>query len=228
MAGLVRTPLAHQVYLELRAQILSGQLPSGSRLLPEELAEAMAISQTPVKEALVRLAADGLVDAPSRRGAVVRRFSSAEVRELYEARALIELNAVRNGFAAHRFTPTVVAELRAILAEHVTEIERLTEEALSKALALDRTFHARIVAQGGNDFIVAWHTKIMEQTHTVAVYSRSVYTAAPTVNEHDDLLAALAAGKRDDALRVLEHHLTRSRDDMLAHVVRMALPPAEA
>jgi DNA-binding GntR family transcriptional regulator len=218
MSGLVRIPLAHQVYLELRAQIVSGQLPSGMRLLPEDLAESMAISQTPVKEALVRLAADGLVDAPSRRGAVVRRFSAGDVRELYEARILIEQHAVRAALANQGFTPAVIAELRRILADHVIQIERHTDDGLRNALALDREFHARLVALGGNGFIGEWHTKIMQQTHTVMVYSSADYTVHPTVREHEELLAALAAGKHDEAARALDRHLARSRDDMLTHV----------
>ncbi len=218
MSGLVRIPLAHQVYLELRAQIVSGQLPSGSRLLPEDLAESMAISQTPVKEALVRLAADGLVDAPSRRGAVVRQFTAADVRELYEARTLIELNALRTALAADKFDAGTIAELRRILADHGTQIGKRTEDGLRNALALDREFHARLVALGGNSFIGEWHTKIMQQTHTVLVYSPTDYTMHPTVREHEELLSALDIGKRDEALRALDHHLSRSRDDMLVRV----------
>ena len=224
MSGLVRTPLSHQVYLELRAKIVSGELPSGSRLLPEELAESMEISQTPVKEALVRLAADGLVDAPSRRGTVVRRFTAIDVGQLYEARTLIETNAVRTAFRDDRLIPSVIDELRRVLGEHVVQIERGTEDGLRNALVLDREFHSRIVALGGNGFISEWHTKIMEQTHTVVVYSSDAYTAYPTVREHDDLLIALAEHRPEEAARALETHLTRSRDDMLAQVTKGVLP----
>jgi len=226
MSGLVRIPLAHQVYRELRQRIMSGQLRAGSRLLPEGLAESMSISQTPVKEALVRLEADGLVEAPSRRGAVVRRFTAADIRELYEARILIELNALRTALRERRITPPFIEELRGILAAHVQETERGTQEGLANALALDREFHGRIVALGGNGFIDDWHTKIMQQTHSVAVYSADDYTIQPTVREHDAVFTALAAAD-ETSLAALERHLGRSRDDMLAQRERLDRQSAE-
>ena len=194
---------------------MSGELPAGSRLLPEDLAEAMSISQTPVKEALVRLEAEGLVEAPSRRGAVVRRFTPADIGELYEARILIEMNALRVSLRENRIKPAVVEELRGILAEHVLETDRGTQEGLANALALDRAFHGRIVSLGGNGFIAEWHNKIMQQTHSVAVYTEDDYTLQPTVREHEEVFVALAAADHS-SLDALERHLARSRDDMVA------------
>ena len=98
MGSIVRSTLAEQAYSDLRERIMSGRLPAGHRLLPEELAVTLAISATPIKEALVRLDQDGLVAMETRRGAVVRRFTAADVRNLYEARQLIELHALSRGF----------------------------------------------------------------------------------------------------------------------------------
>lgn len=218
MSELVRIPLSHQVYRELRGKILSGELPAGSRLLPESLAESLSISQTPVKEALVRLEADGLVEAQSRRGAVVRRFTAIDVGELYEARTLIELNAVRAGLKDKRFVPAVIDDLAQLLAQHIAETERRTEDGLRNALALDREFHAKLVALGGNGFISDWHTKIMRQTHTMVVYSSDDYTTHPTVREHEEILAALSTGETKSSIAALERHLARSRDDMLSRI----------
>jgi len=220
MSGLVRVPLAHQVYRELRARIVSGQLRAGSRLLPEGLAESMSISQTPIKEALVRLEADGLVEAPSRRGAMVRRFTPADIGELYEARLLIEQHALRVAMREGRVTPAVVAEMRRTLSDHAREIGRRTLEGLGNALALDREFHAKIVALGGNGLIAEWHAKIMLQTHSVAVYTAEGYPIQPTVREHEAVFAALAQGDRAGALAALERHLSRSRDELMAQTER--------
>src|SRR5689334_6450740 len=89
-----RQTLAEQAYEELQSQIMSGALPAGQRLLPEELAERLAISQTPVKEALAALERDGLVEGVSRRASNVRRFSAEDVEEIHQARILIELDAI--------------------------------------------------------------------------------------------------------------------------------------
>jgi DNA-binding GntR family transcriptional regulator len=67
MVGLVRSTLAEQAYQELMHRIVSGEFPAGYRLLPEEPGQMLSISPTPVKEALARLARDGLIEAASRR-----------------------------------------------------------------------------------------------------------------------------------------------------------------
>jgi DNA-binding transcriptional regulator YhcF (GntR family) len=102
MVSLVRSTLAEQAYEALQDRIVSGVLPAGHRLRAEELADSLAISQTPVKEALALLERDGLVEGASRRGSVVRRFSLADVEEIYAARMLLELNAAETGLAAGR------------------------------------------------------------------------------------------------------------------------------
>lgn len=90
MNTLVKVTLADQAHRELRARIVSGRLRGGERLLPNELAADLGISPTPVKEACLKLEADGLVVNSSRRGMVVRDFTVEDVEELYAARMLLE------------------------------------------------------------------------------------------------------------------------------------------
>lgn len=216
MTALVKETLGEQAYRELRERIVSGRLPIGARLLPEDLAIALSISQTPIKEALVRLAADGLVDAPLRRGTVVRRLSPNDVRELYEARILIEVNALRTGMDAKRLTPEVIGRLEAIFADHLAHTARGAKEGIDKALELDRTFHSVIVSLGNNQFIVDWHTRILRQTHTVFLYSSDNYTVAHIESEHRAIISAASQGRKKEAVEALRRHLLRSREDMLA------------
>src|SRR5258708_34126655 len=115
MSTVVRATLADQVHSELRARILSGRLASGHRLLPEELASDLSISQTPVKEALLKLEADGLVVSEMRRGSVVRLFTAKDVEELYERRILIEPDPLGPACGATAITPHVLAALQRIL-----------------------------------------------------------------------------------------------------------------
>ena len=82
MATLRRSTLAELAYEELQEQIVSGRLPAGRRLLADEIADSLAISQTPVKEALARLEREGLVEGESRRGSAVRRFTLGDIEEM--------------------------------------------------------------------------------------------------------------------------------------------------
>src|SRR5690606_35735565 len=102
--------------IELREKIINGELPGGMRLFEVPLAEALQISRTPVREALSRLAEEGLLDRLPNGGFVVRRFGFADVVDAIELRGVMEGTAAR--LAAERgAAPEALARLQAIVAE---------------------------------------------------------------------------------------------------------------
>jgi DNA-binding GntR family transcriptional regulator len=218
MSTVVRATLADQVHSELRSRILSGHLASGHRLLPEELASDLSISQTPVKEALLKLEADGLVVSEMRRGSVVRLFTAKDVEELYEARILIELDALGAAFARGAITAELLDELEQNLKRHAFHLKKNTLKDLTTALAFDRDFHHKLILTRDNNVIAAWHQRILAQTHTAYVYLSS--DTSRVFGEHNDILEALKAGSPGQARQALHRHLSRSRESMLAGVKR--------
>lgn len=216
MSSLKRATLAEQAYEELRSQIVSGRLRAGERLLADELADRLSISQTPVKEALALLERDGLVMGSARRASVVRRFQPADIVEVFEARMLVELHAVATGIAAGRATPAFVERLRAIFAQHIAAVEKQSAEALASAIKLDREFHELLVQLGANETIAGWHRVIQRQTQTIRNYSLKNYTLERTQREHSAIVEALALGDAEKAVAALRSHLTASRDEMLS------------
>jgi DNA-binding GntR family transcriptional regulator len=221
VSNVVRATLADQAYRELRSRVLTGQLPSGHRLLPDELALDLSISPTPIKEALLRLEADGLVVSSVRRGATVRRFTEQDIRELYEARALIELDAIGRGFTSGRVGPGLLGEIRETLVQHAEYARRNTLDDLATALVFDRRFHTLLIEAGGNGLISEWHQRILAQTHTVFVVRPGDY--ARSIDEHQAILDALEAGSSRDAKKALARHLARSRDNTL-HTATALVP----
>jgi DNA-binding GntR family transcriptional regulator len=129
-----RPTLADQAYTELQDQIVSGQLSAGQRLMADQLAEALAISQTPVKEALVRLEQEGLVEVASRRSSTVRRFTLADIGEIYQARLLLELHAATRGIETGTVTAEFVDRLAETLRELMAFIERQSQDGLAEAI----------------------------------------------------------------------------------------------
>lgn len=216
MRALKRATLAEQAYEELRSQIVSGRLRAGDRLLADELADRLAISQTPVKEAIAQLERDGLVEGAARRVSVVRRFSPEDIVEIFEARMLAELHSVSAGFAAGRVTPEFAAQLRAIFAEHISEVEKQSEEALADAVRLDREFHEALVGLGANATIADWHRVVLRQTQTVRNFTLKSYTLERTRREHAAIVEAIERGDADATIEALRYHLTASRDAMLS------------
>src|SRR5207249_3993911 len=103
----------------IREAIVDGRLVPGERLKEEELAHELGISRTPVREALLVLQAEGLVDAAPNRGAVVRAHDAVDLDDLYQLRALLEGYAAR----AELVMKEHVFEGRDILVAHVRELE---------------------------------------------------------------------------------------------------------
>src|SRR4051794_15263108 len=132
---------------ELREAILAGSLPPGARLRAEPLAEQLQTSRTPVREALILLAREGLVDIEPRRGAVVRPFDAADLADLYDVRALIEPYAARR--AATRIAPPDVARLND-LCDRADARGAADDAAVEDQVAWNEEFHRIVVAAAGS------------------------------------------------------------------------------
>jgi DNA-binding GntR family transcriptional regulator len=138
---------AARVQEELREAILAGSLPPGARLRAEPLAERLRTSRTPVREALILLAREGLVDIEPRRGAIVRSFDAADLADLYDVRALVEPHAARR--AATRIGRDELTRLAAICDEAETR-GAADDEAVEDQVALNEEFHRIVVTAAGS------------------------------------------------------------------------------
>ena len=137
------TTSAFRVQDALREAILTGSLPPGSRLRAEPLAESLRTSRTPVREALMLLAREGLVEIEPRRGAVVRPFDASDLLDLYDVRGLIEPHAARR--AATRVGPRELERLKELC--DLAEARGADDDAaVEDQVALNEEFHRIIVA----------------------------------------------------------------------------------
>lgn len=216
MSSIRNLTLAEQAYEELKARIVTGRLPAGRRLLADELATELAISPTPIKEALAELERDGLVETTARRASTVRRFSAEDIAEIFDARILIETNAIAAAIRARRVNAAFLDELRRLFSLQMRSVERRTRDGLAEALRYDREFHEAIVASGGNKVLSAWHGILLRQTQTIRCYSIDRYDATRSRGEHAAIIAALEIGKTTAAVKAMRAHLEASRGEMLS------------
>ncbi len=216
---MIKTTLAEQAYEELRNRILSGVLEGGHRLLPNELADDLGISPTPVKEALARLEADGLVINSTRRGMSVRQLTAGDVEEIYNARVLLERGAIERAFAMGMIDDALIAELAGSIDQHRIYASGSTLDDLSRALEHDRRFHRRLIGSASIAMVSDWHDRIMRQTHTVFVSVPGNYSQS--VREHEDVLDAIKAGSLSQTLDAMETHLKRSLSNTLLQVAKL-------
>lgn len=189
----------------LREMILDGRLPAGERLNEVALANALGISRGPLREAIQRLASEGLLTVVSHRGAFVRTFARAEVEELYDVRAALEMYVVR--LVCERASDADIVEVRAMLDETAASME----DAPSAAYPEGRDLHARLLALGGHAEI----QRVLQETQRQISLARSMSAKAPArareaLVEHEDLVTAIEARDGDKAAAIMRLHLQRA------------------
>jgi DNA-binding GntR family transcriptional regulator len=195
-----------QVYVAVRERILTGELPRGARLRQEELAAELGVSRTPLREALRRLASEGLVEFSPNRGATVSRDDVANLWHAWAARVVIEPGAVR--LAAQVPDPDAVAGLRALIREQRAGVDRGGD-----TYAANRDFHLALVAASGNPHLVRfaetlWVPRIARRIYTLqAVDPRRVLAWA---DDHDRIVDAIAEGDGDLAAALTREHIAAS------------------
>jgi DNA-binding GntR family transcriptional regulator len=201
-AGGHRT-LAEKAFSSLHDLIVTGAFVPGQRLLIEELAERLDMSPMPIREALRRLDAVGLVEHVPHRGARVTELSVEDLREVYEARLALEPLAVRH--AAERFSDDDGEGAAAALARHVDGYRRDDAPA---AWAAHTEFHFALYRAAGSRWLLRLITPLWESSERYRLASlpkgRSLDERR---REHERILEACVARDPEAAALELRNHL---------------------
>lgn len=201
---------ADRVYAHAKAGILSRQYAPHDLLTEGELAEAVGVSRTPVREALLRLQADHLVRLLPKRGALVLPVTAEEIADVLETRRLIETYAVRKAVSASR--PGLVERLTVQLEGMRTAMTAGDTAAYAEA---DRDFHAEIVAATGNRIIDELYRSLRERQLRMGVVNLlgpggagvDRHRMRVTVAEHKAILDAVSARTVRAAEAAVRAHL---------------------
>jgi DNA-binding GntR family transcriptional regulator len=203
LAPLDTSSLVDRAYQRLRALILSGQLAPRQELRQEVLAGKLGVSRTPLREALNRLASEGLIELRPHRSALVAEFSLHDLEQDYEARRIVEPAAAR--IAATRRDPEALAALGAAL--H-TEDEAGND--IARRFEASRAFHRALVAAAGNRHLVRFVDELWGGRIAPYFYGRqALMLDRPSRDreEHAEIARLIAAGDPDGAARAVESHL---------------------
>jgi DNA-binding GntR family transcriptional regulator len=222
-----RRSLRDEVYERLRAAILAGDLASGTRIVPEEVARTMGVSRTPVVQALDRLAREALLETLPNGRMVVRGVSHDTAREMLEIRTALEAFAGR--LAAQRGPdPHTLARLRAINATMEREADQLGSlsgarraRLVERIVALNQDLHHSINLASGNSRLVRLLDETLDWTATQPVLlASSDQELRDAVAQHAAVIEALARGDADAAENALREHLSGPMLNALARVSR--------
>ncbi|MEZ5724595.1 MAG: GntR family transcriptional regulator [Paracoccaceae bacterium] len=193
------------VYERLCEDIRAGVLAPGSRLREAEIAERLSVSRTPVREAIRRLEAEGLVDHLPRSGATVRRLDYSETMELYEMRTVLEGTAAR--LAARAASPVELEELQAINAEM-----RAADGQPERLVRLNRQFHRRLLEASRNRFLLRAMATVENTLLILGASSMHLpERAVAAVAEHGEVLDALLIRDGAAAEAAMRRHMERAQ-----------------
>jgi DNA-binding GntR family transcriptional regulator len=203
MQRLENLTLWQRVYDFLREEILSERLQPGTELQEVGLSEELGVSRGPIREAIGRLAAEGLVTVRPRRGAVVRSLSKDEFLELYQVREALEMMAVR--LAVPRLEPADIAELEGLIGEMGGHAER---DEVAEFFEANVAFHARLFQASGNATLQELYGQLVGRMGRYRMRSLTLRgNLQRSVAEHGAILRAAKRGDADRAAHLMSEHI---------------------
>lgn len=212
--------LVDQAYEQIRRRILDNVWPPGHRALEQEVALALGMSRTPVREALVRLTNEGLVEVVPRHGMRVLPVSPTDMREIYEILTALECMAAEIVARRHPTDDELLPLIRAT-ADMDTA---LAKDDLDAWAAADERFHSALVELSGNRQLAATVWNYWDRAHRARMFSlRLRPKPVHSTQEHFELLTRLRNGDAEGASAVNRAHRERASRELLAIFERFKL-----
>ncbi|CAM3111613.1 GntR family transcriptional regulator [Prescottella defluvii] len=207
-------------YSQIRQAIVEGRYRPGQRLIEQRIAEQFALSRTPVREALRRLEAEGLVLSEPNRGAVVRTLSRADVSDMYGLRARLEAYAAE--LAAERIDPAERELLDAGIEAFALALASTPADAVDRVRAVDTAnsqIHRAIMAAARHERL----SRLLESTTDVPLVFQAFrqYDRGQTERSHlfhQLIRDAIVDGDGRRASALMYEHVLQGRDVLLAHL----------
>ena len=203
----VQSRLASDVYEQILNAILSGHIAPGERIVQEKIAAEINVSRTPVREALLRLEQEGILEISGRSGFTIRQINATEVGQIYQAREAVE------GYAARLVSEAANPAQYLRIGKVILREEKLSSQNVEDYFHANKRIHRAIVEETGNRYM-------MEQFD--GIWNRGIsfrlFAAIDTVNltkslaEHHVLLDAIKSGTPDQAQRAMILHIRDGLD----------------
>ncbi|WAH37088.1 GntR family transcriptional regulator [Alicyclobacillus dauci] len=205
-------------YESIRTAIIQGNYQPGQRLTEEFLSAELQISRTPIREAIKKLEADGLVSS-LRRGVIVRTFRADDVRQIYDLRALLE------GYAATHAALLRTEEHIARMNEATKSYERAIDafgksrEALESIVENNKVFHDAVHESANNPHLLFMMSKVIVLPLVFrSFYWYSLQEIQASLEAHKQILKAIVARDPEWARSTMCAHIYKGRDHVLSHI----------
>ena len=212
-----RSSFSDRVYTVILEQLINHRIKQGEKLSEKEIASTLQVSRTPVREALKRLASDGLVDFYPRRGAYAKEITPGDITELYELRRCIEIHAAK--LAMGNIPKKHIRRINLLIEDcHLAE----GDDFIEAELRLDRDIHKTINIYCGNSRL----KEMLEKLDNLARFMRILQLnrkerAKDNFTEHEKFWKALVAQEKKLMVQCLKEHLDNRKKYLLDHFHRI-------
>ncbi|HWL91975.1 MAG TPA: GntR family transcriptional regulator [Phycisphaerae bacterium] len=206
---------------QLRDFIVEDHLAPGIRVPERELCERFNVSRTPLREALKVLAAEGLIELLPNRGARVRQFSEADIRNLFEV--ISGLDFVAGRFACSRITDEAIAEIEKM---HLEMYAHYLRHELADYFRLNQRIHQAIVDAAGNPVLSANYANLNSVVRRLR-YSANLVgrdRLGDAMREHEQIVDALRRKAGDELGMLMFEHMQRKCDAVCEYLRGQANP----
>ncbi len=213
--------VAH-VYDILRAEIISLAMPPGTMIDEQQLSQRFSLSRTPIREAIVRLATEGLITNLPNRGAMVSQIDFLGLPQFFDALSLMYRVTTRLAALHHR--PGDLQPVRDLQRDYAAAVEARDVVAM---ITVNRDFHMAIACAGGNRYFSDLFARLLDEgLRILRLYYSSFNDELPRqyVQEHDAMIAAIEAGDADRAERLAAAHADQIVQQIRSYIAQDRRP----
>lgn len=211
--------LSQQVYHWLRERIVTGSLAAGERISVDQIAVEIGVSRTPVRDAINRLALEGLVVVQPRRGTVIGSVTLQDIRDIYQFRGFLEPSICE--YAAEHNNQALIRDLEQIQADwEAINLAQIYHDYATtmRYTELNAAFHLRLTDETGNARLRQTIAQLYLQPRLAPVIYGSNYQGpARRMAEHRVIIEAIRSGDGGGAFKSMREHLSNAGDNLIAH-----------
>jgi len=207
--------LSQKVYRVLKTEIVKGFLEPGTKLFEDKIATQIGVSRTPVREAIQKLAAEGLIKIAPNQTIIVTEISIEDIKEVLQIRGVLEGLAAR--VAAKKITRHEIDELEAIVSQMGLYVSK---EDLTSYCKVDDEFHNLILNVCGNKLIINIRDNLGNFIYRYRIRSLSIPGRLKhSLEEHRNIMESLKKHNSEDADRLSQIHMENTVINILENVV---------
>ena len=216
MTGIkIQTTIREQVYNILKERIINGYYPGGTHLSEQQICDELNISRSPVREAIRLLETDNLLDVAANKGVTVHTFTEKDVRDLYQAEALVQNGSIRFGF--NYLDPDLKDRFWKIRQDF---IDAYHSKDHIQYLDVSARFHEMISELSGNNLIIQFYRRNSMLSRRFRVIAlQDPQRMAASHKEHLRMIDAIMADDRETLLTVMSYHISEA-----ARITLLAIP----